>query len=241
MVVKHVLRGSVFFLLIYIILRDLSDPCFGLQPNTDYASTDSTVGQEVKAFSPPKFSLKKSYPRNKRHFGLSRDASVQFVNLTRDVLLVTLLLQCNDVSLNPGPPVKLSVKNFTRSRGLKIAHLNVRSLMPKLESLKILLENKPFDVFTVSGTWLKTSILDNEIHLPGYSCVRSDRLGKVGGGCLAYVRGPRPDLGTSSTESCAVEISRPKCKKLLIWTIYRAPDLNMESFIQDLDTYHCIT
>ena len=56
------LRGSVYFLLIYMILRDLSDPCFGLQPNTDYASTDMAVGQEVNAFSPPKFSLKKSYP-----------------------------------------------------------------------------------------------------------------------------------------------------------------------------------
>ena len=224
-----------------MILRDLSDLCFGLQPNTDCASANLAVGQEVIAFSPPKFSLKKSHLRDKRHFGLSRDASVQFVNLTRDVLLVTLLLQCNDVSLNPGPPVKLSVENFTRSRGLKIAHLNVRSLMPKLDSLKILFENKPFDVFTVSETWLKPSILDNEIHLPGYSCVRSDRLGKVGGGCLAYVRDgipyrPRPDLGTSSTESCVVEISRPKCKRLLIWTIYRAPDLNMESFVQDLDT-----
>ena len=58
---------------------------------------------------------------------------------------------------------------------------------------------------------------------------------------MAYVRDgipyrPRPDLGTSSTESCVIEISWPKCKKLLIWTIYHAPDLNMESFIQDLDT-----
>ena len=90
-------------------------------------------------------------------------------------------------------------------------------------------------MFTVSETWLKPSILDNEIHLPGYSCVQSDKLGKVGGGCMTYVRDgipyrPRPDLGTSSTESCVIEISRPKCKKLLIWTIYRAPDMNMESF-----------
>ena len=93
MAVKHVLRGSIFLLLIYMILRDLSDPCLGLQPNNDYACTDLAVGQEVNAFSPPKFSLKKSYLRNKRHFGLSYDASVQFVNLTRDVLLITLLLQ----------------------------------------------------------------------------------------------------------------------------------------------------
>ena len=59
--------------------------------------------------------------------------------------------------------------------------------MPKLDSFKILLENKPFDVLTVSENWLKPSILDNEVHLPGFSCVRSDRLGKVGGGCMAYV------------------------------------------------------
>jgi len=72
MAVKHVLRGSVFLLLIYMILRDLSDPCLGLQPNNDYASTDLAVGQEVTAFSFPKFSLKKSYLRNKCHFGLRR-------------------------------------------------------------------------------------------------------------------------------------------------------------------------
>ena len=44
------------------------------------------------------------------------------------------------------------------------------------------------------------------------------------------------DIGTSSTESFSIEISLPKCKKLLIWTIYRAPDLNIESFIQNLGT-----
>ena len=109
--VKHVLRGSVFLLQIYMIMRDLSDPCFDLQPNNDFTSSDLAVGQEVNAFSPPKSTLKKSHPRNKRHFGLFLHASVQFVNLTRDVLLITLLLHCNDVSLNPGPPVKLFAKS----------------------------------------------------------------------------------------------------------------------------------
>ena len=57
---------------------------------------------------------------------------------------------------------------------------------------------------------------------------------------MAYVRDGipyriRPDLGASLPESCAIEISRPKCKKLIIWTIYRAPDLNLEGFFQDLN------
>ena len=95
--------------------------------------------------------------------------------------------------------------------------------------------------FSVSETWLKPSIPDNEIQIPGYSCVRSDRLHKTGGGTMAYVRDGipyrlRPDLGASLPESCVIEISRPKCKKLIIWTIYRAPDSNLETFIQDLNT-----
>ena len=47
---------------------------------------------------------------------------------------------------------------------------------------------------------------------------------------------PRPDLGTSSTKSFVIKIYWPKCKKLLIWTICRAPDRNIKSLIQDLDT-----
>ena len=58
---------------------------------------------------------------------------------------------------------------------------------------------------------------------------------------MAYVRDGipyrlRPDLGASLPESCVIEISRPKCKKLIIWTMYRAPDSNLETFIQDLNT-----
>ena len=36
----------------------------------------------------------------------------------------------------------------------------------------------------MSETWLKPSIPDNEIQIPGYSFVRSDRLHKKGGGTM---------------------------------------------------------
>lgn len=57
---------------------------------------------------------------------------------------------------------------------------------------------------------------------------------------MAYVRDGIPyrlrtDIGASLPESCVIEISRPKCKKLIIWTIYRAPDTNFETFIEDLN------
>lgn len=59
---------------------------------------------------------------------------------------------------------------------------------------------------------------------------------------MTYVRNGTPYrlqgliLAPFSTESCVIKISLPKCKKLLNWTIYHVPDLNIESFIQDLDT-----
>ena len=170
----------------------------------------------------------------------NRELAVFGCRLARSASFALLLISlAGDVSTNPGPvaPPSLSVRDFTRFRGLKVAHLNMRSGYPKLDSLKLWLLNQPFDVFTVSETWLKPSITDNEIQIPGYSCVKSDRLHQTDGGTMAYVRNGipyriRPDLGASLPESCAIEISRSKCKKLIIWTIYRALDLNLETFFQ---------
>ena len=91
----------------------------------------------------------------------------------------------------------------------------------------MLLKNVPLDVFTVSETWLKPTVTDNEISLYGCSCMRFDRKGGNGGGTMAYVRdvipyGIRSDLGRISSESCVIEMLQPKTKKLVVWTIYRA-------------------
>ena len=190
------------------------------------------------------FSRRSSSCKASKPLLTNRELAVTGCRLASSASFALLLISlAGDVSRNPGPVAlpSLSVRDFMRFRGLKVAHLNIRSVYPKLDSLKLWLLNQPFDVFTVSETWLKPSILDNEIQIPGYSCARSDRLHKTVGGAMAYVRDGipyrlRPDLGASLPESCVIEISRPKCKKLIIWTIYRAPDSNLETFIQDLNT-----
>ena len=47
----------------------------------------------------------------------------------------------------------------------------------------------------------------------------------------------RPDTGTDFSESCVIELLQPKAKKLFIWTVYRAPENNLDVFIQDLHNY----
>ena len=92
--------------------------------------------------------------------------------------------------------------------------VNTRSILPKIDSLRLLVKDNPFDVFSISETWLKPSISDSEVAIPGYSIVRMDRHGKIGGGTAIYIRDGLPfktqsDLMNNTLENCMVEILRP--------------------------------
>ena len=54
---------------------------------------------------------------------------------------VLLLMLSNDVSSNPGPFSLAQV--LPKARGLKISHLNVRSLFPKIDEIRMLLKDQP--------------------------------------------------------------------------------------------------
>ncbi|CAB3999980.1 Hypothetical predicted protein [Paramuricea clavata] len=77
----------------------------------------------------------------------------------------SLVLLSGDVSLNPGP----YADDLPKARGFKVAHLNVRSLVNKLDDISHLVRSKSFDIFSVSETWLNPTILDTEIDIPGYT------------------------------------------------------------------------
>ena len=155
--------------------------------------------------------------------------------LQKAFLAAVLISTSNHISVNPGP-----VSNdFTRFRGLKIAHVNVQSLIGKIDSLRIFLKENPFDVLTLSETWLKANVSDNEIYIPGYTLSRNDRDSRIGGGTLAYIRDGLPycvrsDLQEPNIESCVIEVNRVKARKLFIFTIYKAPDKKLEHFIESL-------
>ena len=158
----------------------------------------------------------------------------------------SIILLSGDVSINPGPKMNIPsvVRNefdFPSKRGLRISHLNVRSIIYKIDSIRLMLKDKPFDVFSVSETWLNSDIPDSELAIEGYSFTRQDRIDRKGGGCMVYVRENlpyciRPDLLDKTIESCVIEINRPKCKTIFLWNVYRAPDLPLESFLDVLNS-----
>ena len=72
------------------------------------------------------------------------------------------------------------------------------------------MKDNPYDVFSVSETWLKPSISDAEISLPRYSGVRTHRCEKIGGDTAIYVRDSLPMFMINELENCMIEILRPK-------------------------------
>ena len=94
------------------------------------------------------------------------------------------------------------------TRGLKIAHLYIRSLKNKIDSLRLEgIDNKSVDVLTISETWLDDITSHAEIELAGFVCARLDRTGsKEGyGGVATYIRDGLPfhlrtDINTGGHE-----------------------------------------
>ena len=85
-------------------------------------------------------------------------------------------------------------QSISKLKGVKIVHLNVRSLLPKFDQLKLLAKHYEQDVIIISETWTTSAIPVPIISLSNYSMVRFDRQVKniagkikVGGGICVYI------------------------------------------------------
>lgn len=85
--------------------------------------------------------------------------------------------------------------NFVKSqKGLKIVHLNVRSLIQNFDEVNATLLDGSLDVVVCSETWLQDRISDSLIANPAYNCTRLDRqttrpsgVTKAGGGLCIFI------------------------------------------------------
>jgi len=116
-----------------------------------------------------------------------------------------------------------------KKKGLKILHINIRSLVPKVEEVKIYTETMKPDFLCVSETWLTSDIDNFEVQIPGYKFIRKDRniIGKSrGGGILIYFKEKYAYIANISTPDTSSDIisilfTQPNSKPLNIITGYR--------------------
>lgn len=93
------------------------------------------------------------------------------------------------------------------SKCLNILYFNARSILPKLDELKIVAEENNPDVVCITESWLCQEISNVEVSVPGYLLYRHDR-DRHGGGVLMYIK-----------EYLHVK-SLPPCPDLEIFTLF---------------------
>ena len=113
---------------------------------------------------------------------------------------------------------------------INLLHFNARSLLPKLDNLKLECIVSNPHIVCISETWLDSTITDNELTINNYNLVRLDR-NRHGGGIAVYVH---VDFtyhaiftGNCNFECIVLSITINLCK-LCICLLYRPPSSSFE-------------
>ena len=229
-------RKIMIFLVIYLLIAQL-------KPHTQ---ADNHLGHILVGSN---LDVKLTYSRNSgpRHGCLNADKLPstckvsKLLNLTElSLLVLSFILLAGDINPQPGPGNVFDIPalNF-KTRGLSVVHLNVRSLLGRMDQLRLLCERNGADIITLSETWLNKDIDDSEIELPGYSTIRCDRCERTSGGVIIYIHEglvftERNDLHNNN-EAIWVQVNRTRCKPLIIGCIYRPPNQQVDKFLEDFN------
>ena len=103
-----------------------------------------------------------------------------------------LLLLSGDISLNLGPVYQdtlqcLNEWSVFKNRGLHFIHLNINSLLPKIEEFCYIAKFTNAVVIGICESKLDASVLDPEISIENYKILHCDR-NRQSGGVACYVR-----------------------------------------------------
>ena len=135
-----------------------------------------------------------------------RSCLVSACNDTKQRLLILLLLLLSgNVQPNPGPELQcIQTPSDSESlSSLKIVHLNVHSLLTKMDMVRIQAKSTDADIVVISETWQSKSIADEYINMVGYNIFRTNRP-KKGGGVAIYIK---------SKFNAGLVLSESICKK----------------------------
>ena len=117
---------------------------------------------------------------------------------------------------------------------IKIAHLNIRSLKSREHRflLQHTIEDHNFDIFTISETWLDSTVDNQAVQIPGFVFFRQDRgEHKSGGGLAVYIRDTfkatilehASGISDENFQQLWIKVQVRHCKSIFICTVYRPP------------------
>ena len=132
----------------------------------------------------------------------------------------------------------------SKSNGIKLVHLNARSLKNRehLAQIKELVNDENVEVLAVSESWLKSFTTNAEVEIPGYKIYRLDRKHKKGGGVYIYVRKEFKVtmlknfsyISTSDFHQLWLQMQVRHHKSFIICAAYRPPDSQVTCIREEL-------
>ncbi|KAK6186770.1 hypothetical protein SNE40_006046 [Patella caerulea] len=133
-------------------------------------------------------------------------------------------------SPNNSTEEKPSVFKCFQTKGIHMIHINARSLLSKIDELRLLVLDTNASILAVTETMLDSTVSDTEIAIDNFLVIRKDR-NRDGGGVAIYIKviiafNPRTDLQSDSLETIRAELLLPKTKPILIGCCYRPPTQN---------------
>ena len=69
--------------------------------------------------------------------------------------------------------------------------LNARSILPKLDELRVLCVENSYDIVCIVESWLSDEVANTELCIPGFTIFRKDR-NRHGGGIIVFVKNTLP-------------------------------------------------
>ena len=133
--------------------------------------------------------------------------------------------------------------------------INEQSLIPKLDEIKLSIENEDLDLLCISDAWLQPNILDDLISNKNYNVFRNDNsLNSRGSGACIYIKNiftckkyenieitdGEPLKGI---EDVWVSIQASKFKPIIVGAVYKHPSTNpdctayLESMLETHSNY----
>ena len=160
--------------------------------------------------------------------------------------LSIILLLSGDISLNPGPQFyqNNNIWSCFKSRGIHLLHLNINSLLPKIDEVRDFIKKSNASVLGLTETKLDDSISNQEIDIQGYILIRSDR-NRHGGGVACYIKNnlcfQKNNFFTDEIENLFFDILLPKSKPFTVGIFYRPPNQNqfIEKINEDFHHLNC--
>ena len=106
-------------------------------------------------------------------------------------------------------------------------HLNINSLLSKIEELRTLAFNTNISVLGITKTKLNNTVSNEELKIDDYNLLRSDR-NKNDGRVACYIKNNiahnRQWSISENIENIVLDILLPKSKPIILGIIYRLPD-----------------